>query len=215
MTNILIVLFLYALVFIGGEVAYRKFHMPFLFSRKLSHISGSVVSFLLPYFVSHFTAVGIGLFFTLVIFFSKKKNYFKSIHDKGCLSIGEVLYPLGIALSALFIWPLSIIAYQGSCLVLGLSDGFAGYFGAKYGKKNYCVIKGLKTIEGTIIFFIFTIIIFLIYSFLYSSQISTLGTILICLYALGVTFIEALFSGGWDNLIIPVTAGVALLLIVS
>ncbi|MEI8123967.1 MAG: hypothetical protein WCG60_02235 [bacterium] len=215
MINILIVLILYALVFVGGEVAYRKFHMPFLFSRKLSHISGSIVSFLLPYFVSHFTAVGIGLLFTLVIFFSKKKNYFKSIHDKGCLSIGEVIYPLGIALSAFFIWPLSIIAYQGSCLVLGLSDGFAGYFGTKYGKKDYCIAKGRKTIEGTIIFYIFTVIIFLIYSFLYSSQISTLGVILVYVYALYITFIEALFSGGWDNLIIPFTAGSALLLIVS
>ena len=98
---------------------------------------------------------------------------------------------------------------------MGLSDGFAGYFGTKYGKKDYCIAKGRKTIEGTIIFYIFTVIIFLIYSFLYSSQISTLGVILVYVYALYITFIEALFSGGWDNLIIPFTAGSALLLIVS
>jgi len=215
MINILIILILYTLVFVGSEVSYRKFNVSFLSSRKTAHIAGSVVSFFLPYFMSNISAVGIGILFTLVIFISKKKYLFKGIHDKKGVSIGEVVFPLGIALSALFVWPLSTIAYQGSCLVLGLSDGLAGYIGNIYGKKSYRVLGGNKTIEGSVIFFLFTIVIFASYYILYRNNISASGILLLPIYAFGITFVEAILSCGWDNLVIPVTAGLALVSIFS
>ena len=212
--NILIALILYSFVFVGSEIAYRWFHLPFLFSRKMAHILGSIVSFFLPCLMSNISAFYVGLFFTLVIFISKKNYIFKSIHDKKGLSIGEVVYPLGIAVSALVVWPISIIAYQGSCLVLGLSDGLAGYIGNIYGKRNYSVVGGNKTIEGSAIFFLFTIIIFMTYYLLYAVNISVSGVASLFIYAMGVTLIESIFSCGWDNLVIPITAGLFLLLIV-
>jgi phytol kinase len=214
MINILIVLALYALVFVGSEIAYRKFHFPFLASRKTAHIMGSIVSFFLPFFVSNVVTISIGIFFTLVILTSKKKHFFKSIHDKECASVGEVLFPLGIALSAAVVWPVSIIAYQGSCLVLGLSDGLAGYIGSVYGKRTYSIIRGKKTVEGSIIFFISTLIIFLGY-YLWVNQISLEGIVIVALYTLVVTLVEAVFSRGWDNLIIPIVAGLSLIAILS
>jgi phytol kinase len=203
------------IVFVGSEVSYRKFKVSFLSSRKTAHIAGSVVSFFLPYFISNVDAVSIGILFTLAIFISKKNYIFKGIHDKDGLGIGEVVFPLGIAISALIVWPLSIIAYQGSCLVLGFSDGLAGYIGNIYGKKSYRVFGGNKTIEGSAIFFLFTIAIFISYYILYGSNNSILGLILLSIYAAGVTFVEAILSCGWDNLIIPITAGLALILVIS
>ena len=214
MIKIIIALILYSLVFVGSEIAYRRFHLSFLSSRKMAHIGGSVVSFFLPYLMSNISALCIGLFFTLVILISKKNYLFKSIHDKKGLSIGEVVYPLGIAISAFIIWPISIVAYQGSCLVLGLSDGIAGYIGNIYGKRNYSVLGGSKTIEGSVIFFLFTAIIFMTYYLLYSVNTSVVGVTLVFIYAIGVTFIESIFSCGWDNLVIPIMAGLALILIV-
>lgn len=214
MINIFIVLLLYTLVFLGSEIIYRKFKSSFLFSRKIAHIMGSIISFVLPYFISNTITIIIGIFFAVVIIISKKNYFFKSIHDKKNISVGEVLFPLGIALSAVVIWPISIIAYQGSCLVLGLSDGLAGYLGNIYGKRNYSVIGGKKTVEGSIIFFISTIIIYLGY-YLLVNQISLYGIFLLILYASIITVVEAIFSRGWDNLLIPITAGSALLLIIS
>lgn len=199
----------------GCEIAYRRFHVPFLASRKIAHIAGSIISFFLPYLMSNTNAVGMGFVFTFVLFVSKKNYILKSIHDEKGASIGEILYPLGLTLSALIIWPFSILAYQGSCLVLGVSDGLAGYLGNRHGKRNYSAIGGSKTIEGSIIFFVFTAIIFCGYYFLYATHVSLPGIALLLLYTLAVTFAEAVFSGGWDNVIIPVAAGSALLLIVS
>jgi phytol kinase len=214
MINILIVLALYTLVFVGSEIAYKHFHFPFLASRKTAHIMGSIVSFFLPFFVSNVVTIGIGIFFTLAILISKKKYFFKSIHDKECASVGEVLFPLGIALSAAVVWPASIIAYQGSCLVLGLSDGLAGYLGSVYGKRTYSMVWGSKTIEGSIIFFISTLIIFGAYYF-GVNQISFWDIFILALYTLVVTLFEAIFSRGWDNLVIPIVAGLSLVAILS
>jgi phytol kinase len=215
MIDFLTVLILYALVFVGSEIAYRKFNLSFLLSRKIAHIAGSIVSFFLPFFISSTQAAAVGILFVLVIFISRKRHIFKSIHDSQAASIGEVLYPLGISLSAFFVWPLSVVAYQGSCLVFGLADGLAGYIGGKYGKRSYAVIGGKKTIEGSIIFFVITAIVLFVYYFLYTIEISSVGILLLLFYGLGLTILEALFSRGWDNLVVPIAAGLALLLIIS
>lgn len=165
--------------------------------------------------MSNIDAVATGLLFALVISASKKNYILKSIHDIKRPGIGEVVYPLGIALSALIIWPLSIIAYQGSCLILGLSDGLAGYIGNKYGKRVYSVIGGSKTVEGSVIFLYSTIVIFLIYYFFRTINPSVWGIGMVFIYGIGITLIEAVFSDGWDNLIIPIASGLALLLILS
>jgi len=173
---------------------------------------GSVVSFFLPYFVSNIVAIGIGVLFSVIIIISKKKYFFKSIHDKEGTSVGEVLFPLGIALSAAVVWPMSIIAYQGSCLVLGLSDGLAGYFGGLYGKRVYIIMGGKKTVEGSTIFFISSLFVFTLY-YLWLNHTSPGEVFMLIIYALIITLIEAIFSRGWDNLIIPITSGLLFLAI--
>jgi len=50
---------------------------------------------------------------------------------------------------------------------------------------------------------------------MYGNKISVSEIILLFVYAIGVTFIEGILSFGWDNLIIPITAGLALILIIS
>lgn len=213
--NLIIILILYAIVFVISEITYRKFNAPFLLSRKIAHITGSFVSFLLPYFIVKNEAIIIGLIFTVIIYLSKKKYLFEGIHDKKANNIGEVLFPFGIILSVLFIWPLSIVAYQGSCLVLGLSDGFAGYIGSKYGKKKYSIFGGEKTIEGSAVFLISTLIILTFYYCLFSNDLSILGILMLIIYTICITLIESILSYGFDNLLIPVTAGLALLLLIS
>lgn len=214
MINYFIVVGLYSLVFLFSEIIYRKFRVSFLFSRKTAHILGSFVSVFLPYYLTSTQSLYIGVLFTCVLIISKKGNFFKSVHDKKISNIGEVVFPLGIALSAWIVWPLSILAYQGSCLVLGLSDGFAGYLGSVYGKKNYSLFKGKKTIEGSVIFFIFTLLIFYSYYFLFTSNISIITTTLIFVYVAFITFMEGLFSNGWDNLVIPIVSGLLLFLVI-
>lgn len=214
MRGIILALVLYSLVFLLSELGSRRFSWPLLLSRKLAHITGSLVSFCLPYLMSSGQAVFIGLFFSLLLLISKRKKIFASIHDQAGRSWGEVLFPLGIAVSAFFIWPLSIGAYQGSCLILGLADGLAGYLGSIYGQRKFNITSGSKTIEGTIIFFLTTVTILGLYNYLYSSGVSWGSMVILVFYALVVTLTEAIFSAGWDNLVIPIVAGWLLLLII-
>ena len=215
MIKIMLVIFLYFLVFAGSEITYRLFNLSFLFARKIAHVGGSIVSFLLPLVVSNGAAIFLGLFFALVIFISKQNNFLQCIHDKKNLSAGEVVYPIGVALLAMTVWPINVLAYQGACLVFGFADSLAGYIGSSYGKNKYSILGGYKTYEGSIIFFVITVIIFLFYYFFYTTDHYFFEVVLIFIYATAIAFIESIFYRGWDNLVIPVTAGLALLLIIN
>lgn len=131
------------------------------------------------------------------------------------MSVGEIVFPLGISLSAFFIWPISIAAYQGSCLVLGLSDGIAGYIGEKYGKTKYNLLGGDKTIEGSSVFFLVTLFIFVLYYLFYTNIIFAFEILLIFMYVAFITFLESIFCRGWDNIIIPFVSGIILIFILS
>jgi phytol kinase len=207
--NVLIILSLYFLVFTIPEIIYRKFNIPFLIARKIAHIAGAIVSALLPVFVSSNIALIISLIFVFVAVLSRKKKIFKSVHNGGVVGSGEVVFPLGVILAILIIWPISTIAFQGACLVLGFSDALAGYIGRRYGKREFMFLKGGKTILGSSMFFLSTVVIFLIYYFFYSS-FSILGLFLVFIFAFIITSLEAIFYNGWDNLIIPIGAGAAL-----
>ncbi len=212
MINMLTVIILYAFVSLFVEFVHYKFSIPFLLSRKMTHIAGSVVSFTMPLLVSNIQAFFIVIAVTVFVFLSKKIRLFKSIHHEDGSSVGEVVYPLGIALSAILIWPISVLAFQGSCLVLGFSDGLAGYFGKKYGKRKYKLFGGEKTIEGSTVFFLSTLTIFISYQFIYGNSISVLGILLIALYSIIITSLEAILTGGWDNILIPIAAGLSILM---
>jgi len=209
--NILIVIFLYTSVLIISEFAIRVFNTSKLTSRKISHVLGSLVSFSLPLLVSYQIAVVLGSLFFVVILYSKKKSLFKSIHDKKNQSYGEIFFPLGLILAGLFIWPVSVPAYQGACLILGLSDGLAGYLGYEWGRHKYNTFGGWKTYEGTIIFFASTLTILLAYCHAYSSFDSVFKIVSIVVAAFILTTAEGLLSRGFDNLLLPVLSGLLLI----
>jgi phytol kinase len=209
--NILIVIALYASVLIASELAIRFFNSSQLTSRKISHVLGSLVSFSLPFFVGYQIAVALGGLFFIVILYSKKKSLLRSIHDKTNQSYGEILFPLGLMLAGIFIWPISVPAYQGACLILGLSDGLAGYLGYEWGKHRYNTFGGWKTYEGTIIFYASTFTILLTYCYIYSSLDSLLKVVIVGVAALTLTIAEGLLSKGFDNLLLPILAGLLLI----
>jgi dolichol kinase len=214
MLNIIFVIFLYVLVFFISEISHKKLHTSFLASRKTAHVLGSFVSFFLPFFVSRNIAVGIGIFFAIFIAFAKQQRLLSSINSTKRPGIGEVVFPLGIALAALFVWPVSIIAFQYSCIILGLSDGLAGYIGERFGKRMLPFVKGRKTLLGSSTFFLTTAVILVLYLF-QSHQPFDLSYIIIIPAAVVITVTEALIYNGWDNLAVPIISGLTLLLLVA
>jgi dolichol kinase len=199
--NILIVLFLFLISFGVAELLYKKGLEPRI-TRKSVHIGGSLVAALLPYFVELEIVIVFGVGFFLLLLLSKRNGLLNSIHGVEEESVGALLIAPSLVVTAIVFWPVDVIVFQAAALVLGLSDGLAGIIGSAYGKNRYR-ITGIKSWEGSLTFFIVTISILGVV--LYSRGAFDISEIL--LGALFLSFIEAIFGKGWDNLFVPMACG--------
>ena len=164
---------------------------------------------LLPIFVNLETVIILGIGFFLLLVFSKRKNFLNSIHKIDDYSIGALLFTPSLTLTAIIFWPLNTLIFQGAALVLGLSDGIAGVVGARYGRKKYKV-TGDKTIEGSLIFFLITVLILFGVLYINNTAFALDRALVVFGSSLLLTIVEATFGKGWDNLFIPIVAGAIL-----
>ena len=208
LNGVVIVLLVYAAIFAISEFIFLRSHAGET-TRKLGHIFGGAWSAFLPLLVTLKVAVSIGIFLAVFLWWTKRQHLLNSIHSIKRESVGAIVYPLGLVLSALCFWDAhSRMVFPGSALVVGLSDGLAGLYGRKYGKRTYNV-TGLKSVEGSCVFFIVT---FLILFLILMTGAAALGLdlILACVGALLLTVVEGLIGRGWDNLVLPVASGFVL-----
>lgn len=114
--------------------------------------------------------------------------------------MGEILFPLGIALSALVFLPDALRAFQFGVLVLTFSDAFAAFFGSRYGKRKIRIGKHEKSLEGTIVFFLTTVVIGMFFGV---SPIQMVPS------AAALALVELVLVFGLDNIALPLLAGFA------
>lgn len=199
------ILFLYILVFAIGEIFYRiGFRAEE--TRKITHIGGGIVAFFMPYFVSWQETVFFGLFFSLFLFWTKRVGLVASVHKIKEQSIGAEFFPLSLGISAFLFWRFNPIIFQVSALVLGFSDGLAGWFGKRFGQKGF--IGSQKSFLGSLIFFVTTFLILFFLVFL-KFNIGYFDLIYLAGIALILTLIEMFSTMGWDNLFITIASGAA------
>jgi phytol kinase len=151
-------------------------------------------------------AVSIGLFFMAFFIFYKKRKILETVYKKNGDNYGVIFFPLGLIMSFILFVPINPIIFQGSVLVLALSDGLAGLLGLKFGQKKYKV-TGEKTWLGSLFFFIMTLLILLCIFYIANGSIHYLNILVIMFASLVLTIIEGLFGKGFDNLLLPVTSG--------
>ncbi len=205
-----IVLLLFFSVFGLAEFLY-KIKIPTYITRKVVHIGGGLVTALLPYFVKLDGVIILGVGFFLLLLLSKRKKILNSIHEVDHYSMGALLFAPSVIITALIFWPINTLVFQGAILVLGLADGLAGIIGKRYGRNTYRII-GMKTIEGSLTFFLVTLLV--LSGVLHSNHALSFDKVLILLGgSFFLTVVEAIFDKGWDNLFIPISAGTVLFFI--
>ncbi len=205
--NFLLIVILYLIVFGIGEVLYKRNVAPYI-TRKVVHIGGSIVAALMPLFINLQGVVVLGIFFFLLLLFSKRYKVLKSVHENDTGSHGAFLFPITIIFVALLFWSYNPVIFQGAILILGFSDGMAGIIGNRYGKHKYN-LTGLKTVEGSLTFFLVTLFIFSSL-LIHESNFSLNKIQAVLMGTLAVTLVESLFSKGWDNVFIPISSGIVL-----
>jgi dolichol kinase len=188
---------MYAALFGSAELMRHFLRVGSNATRSYVHIASAILALGIPLAAGWPATVALGLVFTLVLAVSRWRLVLPAIHDVERSTLGEVLFPLGIACTALLvpIWN----AYAYGVLVLGLGDGSAGIVGRCYGKPRL-LLGTPKSLAGSAACFgvSFTLAV----GFSHSTTVTNWAYCGIA--ALVVTAAEAALGWGLDNLVLPV-----------
>jgi dolichol kinase/4-hydroxybenzoate polyprenyltransferase len=118
---------------------------------------------------------------------------------------GEFYFPLAIGLLYLFAQG-ELALYLIPASVLTLSDAAAALIGSRWGVTHYHALRGKKSIEGSLAFFVVTLA--LSYTLLLRLTGLSSGHALALALSISVatTLTEAIASGGSDNVAVPLVA---------
>lgn len=220
MGNLVILAFVYLIgigfLLIFNELNYRRLKLKGEFTRKFAHLSATLATVPFPYiFPSHWYVLVLALLFFIVLYFTRKGKLLKSIHDIHRKSIGSYLLPLSIYITFLvscllenkflFILPM---------LILAISDPIAAILGINITNHNGRITiagkKLNKTWLGSGAFMASSFVISLIALYFKTGYINmgTLGLALII--GIVTTLAELISWRGSDNLSIPLSAALVL-----
>jgi len=149
-------------------------------------------------------------------------NVYRGVHSIERKTLGELYFPIGVALSAFIFLPASaptlvsgqanIVLFQFGVLVMGFADTTAAIIGVHYGKHKFTFVDprakifgagaSKKSVEGSSAFFVTTFLILLFFNF-FSIEIKLSGFLVLPIV---LSFLELILSFGLDNLILPVVA---------
>lgn len=175
-------------------------------TRKFIHITVATFAASWPFFMewnqiflmSVLMLVGIGL--------SRFLHLFPAIHGVSRRTVGELFFAISIGLAAVLSqneW-----AFAAAMLVMGLADGFAALVGTLIDDTHrYKILGHFKSREGTITFFVISLIVLSICVAMGDLQVSLAEILLI---ALATTIIENVSVSGTDNLFVPLVVVVLL-----
>ena len=197
---VLEILVIVLLLLILNELILKNSNKINEFNRKFVHISvGSFIAFW-PFLISWQDIRLISLAFVAVVLVSRRWNIFKGIHTVVRPTMGEVLF--AIAVGGLTYLTSNNWIYLVAILQMSLADGLAAMIGTNFGKKNsYRVFGQIKSIIGSLGFFISSFILLIVYGILSAVQ---LPVYLIINFSLFLTLIENVGIFGLDNLLVPV-----------
>jgi phytol kinase len=180
-------------------------------SRKLLHVAMGLILCPLPWLFDRATPVLAlcGVYVALLIarrFLAALDNHVGGVIDGvGRRSVGEFLFPIAIAM----VFTLARgdrVNYLAPILVLTLADAAAAIIGRRYGMCPYTAPGGQKSLEGSLAFAIVAFASMHLTLLLLGSGGRIESVLVAIIAAMALTIVEALVTGGWDNLLVPVGA---------
>lgn len=201
-------------IFIGSIIIFAKLFERFgkEASRKFIHILLANWWFIAMYFFDNVIWVSIvPLSFVIINHISYKRNLISVMEREKQDGLGTVYYALSLLILSIITYGITKRPEIGLCstLIMGYGDGLAGIIGKKVKSYEYKIGNTKKTLAGSLTMFIITFIMIAIYSGLSEINLWVLKSILI---AIILTIIEAVSIKGTDNITIPLSACVLLLL---
>lgn len=194
---------LYLILFSISEWLFYRGKKKVEYTRKLVHISTGLIALSFPFFIEAFWQMIILCgSFLLLMTICEKMNWLKSITSVERKSYGSWLFAL-IVLVCFWVQQQfnSTLYYYLPILILSISDPLAALIGKKVNYKPLQVFGQIKSIGGSIAFFLSSLIILTCFYFQYTEVLYYLP-----LFAISLTLAEFFSTKGWDNFTIPLGA---------
>ncbi|MCC5788889.1 MAG: hypothetical protein JJT75_04595 [Opitutales bacterium] len=177
-------------------------------TRKVVHIGLGLICLSFPWVFSSFLPVLLLCVISLVflLYVRREDSGLRGVlHGVSRESHGDLYFPIAVTL-LFFLHTDPIIQYIIPLLLLTLADAMGALIGVRYGKSHYTTDDGLKSVEGSVAFFLI--------AFLSTHIVLLLGTdtgrleslLISVIIGLLVMLVEAISWRGLDNLFIPLGA---------
>lgn len=177
--------------------------------RKFVHIAVGTFVATWPFYMSFSAIQVISLAFLVVVLLARKFKIFSAVHTVNRNSWGDVLFAIGIGMTAVLATSDWIFAV--AILNLSLADGLAGIIGKNYGKSSgYKVFGYSKSVAGTVSFWLASLAILLVANHFGDLNI---GITTIILLPILTAIVENIGILGADNIAVPLLVVLSLRLI--
>ncbi len=206
---------IFLFLFATAEYIYHKFNCNAELTRKLVHVVAGLITMSFPLL---FESIGPVLLLTSSFFamllFSKKFNFLPSINNIDRVSKGSFYFPIAVLCSFWVSLELSNpMMYYLPLLIMVIADPFACFIGTQLPIGKFKLGKSHKTLMGSLGFLLVSFIIS--FALLANTSIFEFDHVIINAFtiALGTCLAEAISGKGYDNITIPVTASIILMIL--
>jgi phytol kinase len=200
---------------LGGLTLFHRLARPHPeLLRKLLHVGMGAVTLSFPWLFDRAWPVLVlsGMSIVLLVSFRTvkvlKAGVGKVVSGVTRSSLGDLYFPLAVAVLWLLYLgeadaPRRLVGYMIPLLLLTLSDALAALVGVAYGKFQYTTPDGMKSLEGSIAFFLCSFVCVHVPLLLLTDRGRAESLLIAVLLAWLATMFEAIAWGGLDNLILP------------
>ncbi len=174
--------------------------------RKLVHVGTGLYAMILPWLFTDrwpvYMLVGVTLLVMLVLRLPNSRLG-ATLHGVERQSYGDLLLAISVGL-CLFLAEDQLFLYVLPMAVLTLADAAAALTGSTYGTRIFRVEDGEKSIEGSVVFFIMTLLISIICLMLMTPFAPANIIVISLMVAAFGTLVEAVSWRGFDNFFLPI-----------
>jgi phytol kinase len=215
--NVIVLSGMFLALFALGEILYHYFRVRVEFTRKTVHVGTGLLTMFFPIMLeNHWWVLLLCSSFALILIISLRFNLLKSINAIDRESVGSLAYPISVygCYLAYNYFDKQLIYYYLPILILALCDPMAALIGKRWPRCKFKVGDGYKTMSGSITFFISAVV--LMYTLMVGfKQEWTITQFISGAFIIGTlsTITEALSARGYDNLTIPISVLLGLVII--
>lgn len=215
--NTIILSALFLTLFGLAELLFHKFKVKVELTRKLVHFGTGLLSLLFPFMLgNHWLVLFLCASFAIILVLSLKFNFLKSINAIERESVGSIAYPVSVYCCYLAFdhFNHQYIYFYLPILILAICDPVAALCGKRWPLGKYKIGKDYKTMMGSCMFFLSAFVLIIFLSYFNNDGIETTTLIYKSAFIAFISTVSEAFSRkGYDNLTIPASVLIALLII--